>query len=299
MDDHNTMMNDSRCASSNLAVVSTPSAPGRYRVIFDSEEKENIPEDFRMGRVQVVDGENHRGGAEVGQTFSLFKQDMEQRFDQQLADINHKLAVLSEANAAHNQRIAAQDDTIAARIQTNALQKQQLAAQIQTNTLQNQQLAAQIQTNMLQNQTNALQSQQLAVLSEANAAHNQQLAAHNQQLAAQIQTNALQNQRITSLTERSNDYVRRLDDAARAHNELQDTINQIGQRNADLTIDQGAIDVLMRAHDFAMCPLCSERYRATFCLPCMHTVCSDCCPTDQDFCPVCSAHIAVRYDLPY
>jgi hypothetical protein len=67
-------------------------------------------------------------------------------------------------------------------------------------------------------------------------------------------SNALQNQRIASLTERSNEYAGRLDDAARAHNELQDTINQIRQRNADLTIDQGAIDVLMRAHDFAMCP---------------------------------------------
>jgi hypothetical protein len=170
-----------------LLFALTPSAPNRCRVVFGSEEKENIDQSFRMGRVEVVDDEYHREGTEVGQPFSTC-----------MRGINQQLAALAE---------------------TNALQ--------------------------------------------------------NQQLAAQIQTNALQNQRIASLTERSNEYAGRLDDAARAHNELQDTINQIRQRNADLTIDQGAIDVLMRAHDFAMCPLCNQRYRATFCFPCMYTVCSD------------------------
>jgi hypothetical protein len=189
-----------------------------------------------MGRVQVVNDDYRREGAEAGQPFSSFMSGINDHHNEQFAAIHQQLAALSETNALQNQRIAALSET-------NALQ--------------------------------------------------------NQRIAAQDETNALQNQRIANLTERSNEYAVLLDDAARAHNELQDTINYIRQRNADLTIDQGAIDILRRAHDFAMCPLCREQYRATFCIPCMHAVCSDCCPAEQHFCPVCSVHIALRYDLPY
>jgi hypothetical protein len=249
-------MSDSRCASSNLAVASTPLAPNRCRVVFGSEEKENIPQSYRMGRVVVFEGENHREGASAGEPFSTFMLGINADTNRQLGVINQQLAALGETNALQNQQLAAQN--------------QQLAAQ-------NQQLAA-------LGETNALQNQQLAALGETNALQNQRIAVHDATIA--------------HLTDRSNEYAGLLDDAARTHNELQDTITEIRQRNADLTIDRGWIDVLVRAHAFAMCPLCSERYRAVICLPCMHTFCSNCCTDDQSFCQLCFVDIEFRYDLP-
>jgi chromosome segregation ATPase len=198
-------MNDSRCDSSNIGVASTPSAPNRCRVVFGLEEKENIPEgSYRMGRVQVHDGEHRREGAAVDQTFSTF-------MSSQFAEINERLAALGNTNALQNQRIAAQDETIAA---------------------QNETITALVNTNALQ----------------------------NQRIAAQDETIAVHGATIVNLTDRRNEYAGLLDDAARLHNNLEDTITQIRQHNADLTIDWGEIERLMRAHDFAMCPLCRERY---------------------------------------
>jgi hypothetical protein len=112
---HNTM-NNSSCARSNLGVASTPSAQDRCCVVFHSEEKENIPKEYRMGRVQVDDGVNRRDGAEVGQTFSTFMQAMDQRFatvNEQFAELRQELAELRETNTLQNQELAAQAHQIA------------------------------------------------------------------------------------------------------------------------------------------------------------------------------------------
>jgi hypothetical protein len=99
---------NSHCAHNNLSVASPP-ASTRVCVVFGSEEKEQIPDGFRMG-VQVVDGANHRGGAAAGQPFSTFMQ----RIDQRFADLEEMIAATGEMIAANGEKIAATGEMIAA-----------------------------------------------------------------------------------------------------------------------------------------------------------------------------------------
>jgi hypothetical protein len=119
---------NSHCAHNNLSVASPP-ASTRVCVVFGSEEKEQIPDGFRMG-VQVVDGANHRGGAAAGQPFSTFMQRIDQRF-----------AALDEMIAANGEKIAATGEMIAGLIRTqqDAFRTQQDAFHAQQDAIRAQQ----------------------------------------------------------------------------------------------------------------------------------------------------------------
>ena len=73
-------------------------------------------------------------------------------------------------------------------------------------------------------------------------------------------------------------------------------IQDLQQRNQDLTYDRSAIDEIVANSAVAMCPLCNEERKSIICLPCAHTFCGECLKPsglylDDLFCPICMAAI--------
>ena len=77
------------------------------------KERDLLANNFRMGCVQVIDGEKHRGGAAASESFTTFTQSLEQRLTEKIAESVTQMRGELDArlNEQHRRAVALIDQT--------------------------------------------------------------------------------------------------------------------------------------------------------------------------------------------